>query len=343
MKTLGNFILKILELLKSDPKVSIAKYLMGTGIILVVGFGSLSYQFREHAFTYEDKADLTGYLFLIVGFILLIIRYFTITNNPVTLAYGKGMVNMDIHSPIKSIPKYEKFDCIELNLESINSYDKSKVMEDYDYNQKLMNKRTLNKNSKKVYVGALGSFPYLFLIGSLFRNAYSHMIILDYDRHASGGGKWYKLTLLNEREEKITHNLMYQNITIEERIQELNKSNNDEVAIALNYTFQINIDAIPEYLQNNILHLKHSYGIGHDKLSNEEIQRELLNELSTYMASLWSKHKKIHLFVSAQSSICINIGKSYMNNAHGVLILHNYDNNSKTYNWSIEYNRGEIY
>jgi len=40
MKTLGNFILKIFELLKSDTQTKIARYIMGAGLILVGGFGN---------------------------------------------------------------------------------------------------------------------------------------------------------------------------------------------------------------------------------------------------------------------------------------------------------------
>ena len=342
MKTIMNFILKIFELLKSDPKSSIAKYLISSGSILVVGFGNLSYKFREHTFTYSDEADYLGYLFLVVGFLLLVHSYSTIRKNAVSLAYGRGLENMDIHSPIEAIPKYERFDCIPLDIKEINSYDKNEVIDDYEFNNRLLENRIQNKNSKKIYVGALGSFPYLFLLGSLFKNAYSNVQILDFDRYKNGG-KWYKLPLLYEKEILISHKIVIEKSkSIEETINDFNNEDNNEVGIALGYTFATNKNAIPEVLKNNTLFLETSFDRGHDILSSEEVQTKLLKELSSYMASLWEGHDKIHLFVSAQSSMCINIGKNYMNNAHGVLVLYNYDNNLKSYNWSIEYDRGEI-
>ena len=345
MQSTMNFILKLFELLKSDPKTVIAKYIFFGGIGLR-GIGQIVYEYSDknisHVFTFSDGIDYTGYLLILIGVLLLIIRFFTIKNNPPSLVYGIGIENMDIHSPLNAIPSYERYDCLELNIPKIDSYDKNKLIETYKFTDILIKERVQNKKSQKVYIGALGSFPYLFLLGGLFRNAYSHIILLDYNRHADGGGKWYKLPSINESKEKLTHQLMYEVKTIEEKIDELNKSNSNEVGIALSYTFPINKDAIPMHLKNNILYLQNSYGIGHDKLSNEESQRELLNELSVYLASLWYKHEKIHLFVSAQSSICINIGKSYMNNAHGVLVLHNYDNDTSKYNWSVEFHKGTI-
>jgi hypothetical protein len=342
MKTLGNFILKIFELLKSDTQTKIAQYIMGSGLILVVGFGNFSYKFREHTLTYSDEVDYIGYLLILIGFALLIYRYFTIQKDAVALAYGKGIENMDIHSPIEAIPKYERFDCIEINLKTIDSYNKDEVIGNYKFNKELLQDRTLNKNSKKIYIGALGSFPYLFLLGSLFRNAYSNVEVLDFNRHKNGG-KWYKLPLIYEGKKVITHQkISSNNKSIKETITDLNNSENNEVGIALGYTFSTNKNAIPETLEENILFLETSLGTEHDILSLEEVQTKLLKELSNYMASLWNGHEKIHLFVSAQSSMCINIGKMYMNNAHGKLIIYNYDNNSKSYNWSLEFNQGNL-
>jgi len=270
--------------------------------------------------------------------IIAIYRTFT-KKNTITLVYGKGFENMNNHTPIEAIPKYLHFDCIEIYFKEINSYKRDELIENYSFYKQLIRDRTLNKSSKKVYIGSLGSFPYLFLLGSLFRNAYSEVITLDFNRHNS---KWYKLPNNSEVKENINHKLMYEDISINEKINDLNNLDYNEVGIALSYTFEVNKDAIPNQLKNHTLYLKNSYGIGHDKLSNEESQKELLKELSVYMATLWNSHKRIHLFVSAQSSICINIGKNYMNNAHGTLILHNYDNNSKSYNWSIEFNQGDL-
>jgi hypothetical protein len=345
MKTLGNFILKIFELLKSDPKTTIAKFLIGSGIMLK-GIGSITYKYQDknvqHTFTYVDGLDIVGYILILIGMILLLHRYITIQKYAVSLAYGKGIKNMNIHSPLEAIPTYERFDCISLNIKEINSYDKNETINDYNFNKILLENRIQNKNSKKIYVGALGSFPYLFLLGSLFRNAYSNVEVLDFNRHKNGG-KWYKLPLVYEGKKVITHQIISSNNkSIKETITDLNNSENNEVGIALGYTFSTNKNAIPETLEENILFLETSLGTEHDILSSEEVQTKLLKELSNYMASLWNGHEKIHLFVSAQSSMCINIGKMYMDNAHGKLIIYNYDNDSKSYNWSLEFNKGNI-
>ena len=339
MKNFYNFIIKFFELWKSDTITSIGKYLIGTGIVLLTGIGIFNVAYEGVAFQYSDEGNIIGYLFLLSGFIVIIYRTFT-KKNTVTLVYGRGLENMNNHSPIEAIPPYLHFDCIEVNLKEINSYKRDKLIENFNFNKQLMADRILNKNSKKVYIGALGNLPYLFLLGSLFRNAYSEVITLDFNRYKS---KWYKLPSFYEKEILITHKeISKKDKSIEEIILEFNDNDNNEVGIALGYTFATNKNAIPEVLKNNTLFLETSFDRGHDILSSEEVQTKLLKELSSYMASLWEGHDKIHLFVSAQSSMCINIGKNYMNNAHGVLVLYNYDNNLKSYNWNIEYDRGKI-
>ena len=60
------------------------------------------------------------------------------------------------------------------------------------------------------------------------------------------------------------------------------------------------------------------------------------------MAELSNKKKKIHLFVCARISFCINLGIYYMPRTHGIVVLHNYDNKTKERNWNIILNDGEL-
>jgi hypothetical protein len=126
----------------------------------------------------------------------------------------------------------------------------------------------------------LGSFPYLFLLGALTRNAYSNVKVLDFDRYQDGG-KWYVLPLFNTTKEILTHKLHYnfKDITIDDEINRLNVNNND-VGIVLGYTFPIDKSVIPEKIRDNTLYLTTSHPTRHDILSNEESQKTLLKDIS---------------------------------------------------------------
>lgn len=343
-----DFIYKVFLLLKGDPKTSIARYILYSGVALS-GIGTIIVRYKNNNetifFEFIDDMSYLGNILIILGVFLLVIRFFQLKRNAVTLAYGKGMgKKMDSNEPKYALPKYEQYDAIDLNLGDINSYDKNEVIKYYNFFKKLTEDRTFNKNSKKLYVGSLGSFPYLFLTGSLFVDAYSQINLLDYERHGSGeGGKWYSIgaKFSTENVKHVIYNSQEQ--TLEEKIHALKNSDAEEIGIALAYTFPIYKESISDQtLQENTIYLKNSFGYKHDSLCSESLQKDLLNELSVIMGSLSSSKKKIHLFVSAQASFCINIGKSYMKNAHGTLVLHNYNNKEGTYDWSIEFSQGNI-
>ncbi len=147
-----NFILKVFELLKMDPKTAISKYLIGSGILLK-GIGHIAYTYQDeeisHTFTYSDGLDITGYILILIGVALLVHRYFTIKDDGISLVYGKGIENMDIHIPVYSIPKFEQFDCIKIDLEEIDSYNKESVIENYHFNKKLIENRIEMKKNQK--------------------------------------------------------------------------------------------------------------------------------------------------------------------------------------------------
>jgi len=82
-------------------------------------------------------------------------------------------------------------------------------------------------------------------------------------------------------------------------------------------------------------------GIGHYLLNSEKTQQFLIDELLQFIQKLSKNGKRIHLFVSAQTSFCINLGKRYQDNVTGTVILHNYDAGLKSYTWGIEFNKGD--
>jgi len=334
-----NFVLKILDIMIGDTKAKIGSLLLLAGATLQINF---VIEPNKYTFSIGDGTDIISMILTIIGASLLIHRYFTITDDSITLFYGATLSNMNNKSPESALPRREKYKTIVKNLKRINSYDKNEVLNDYQFNKILLGERVENKESVKVYIAALGSFPYLFLLGALARNAYSNVKFLDFNRYKDGG-KWYILPLFKTTDNQLTHKLLYNqdNTTIEDEINRLN-NNDANVGIALGYTFPIKKEVIPSSLQNNTLYLTSSEETRHDILSNEEAQELLLKDISYYLNSLSKPNRDIHLFVSAQASMCMNIGKHYMDNAHGAILLYNYSNETRTHDWSIKFHKGVV-
>jgi hypothetical protein len=339
MDNFYNFVIKLFDLIKGDTKVKIGTALLFAGSALQINF---VIEPDKYSFNIGDGTDIISILLMIIGGLLLIHRYFTIKNNSITLFYGATLNNMNNKSPESALPRREKYKTIVKNLNRINSYNKNEVIEDYKFNKTLLGERIENKDSTKVYIAALGSFPYLFLLGALARNAYSNVKFLDYNRYKNGG-EWYILPPFKTTNNQLTHKLLYNqdNTTIEDEINRLNKSDAD-VGIALGYTFPVKKEVISSFLRDNTLYLTSSEDTRHDILSSEEFQEVLLKDISYFLNSLSKSKRNIHLFVSAQSSMCMNMGKHYMDNAHGSIILYNYNNETKTHDWSIKFHKGVV-
>jgi hypothetical protein len=334
-----NFVFKVFDLIKGDTKAKIGSLLLLAGATLQINF---VIEPDKYTFSISDGTDIISMLLTIIGASLLIHRYFTIKDDSITLFYGATLSNMNNKSPESALPRREKYKTIVKNLKRINSYDKNEVLNDYQFNKTLLGERVENKESVKVYIAALGSFPYLFLLGALARNAYSNVKFLDFNRYKDGG-EWYILPPFKTTDKQLAHKLQYNqnNTTIEDEINRLNKNDSD-VGIALGYTFPVKKEAIPSSLQNSTLYLTSSEDTRHDILSSEEAQELLLKDISYYLNILSKPKRSIHLFVSAQASMCMNMGKHYMDNAHGNIILYNYNNETATHDWAIKFNKGVV-
>ncbi len=346
-----NFIIKLWEMWKSDGQTKIGMFLIATGATMLA---SMNFVFTINRvkidkvvidsldFTISDSSyTFVSFIFLVIGLIMLTLKYFFYYKEYVILYYSKGISNMSDDIPYEALPKAERLNAQGVILhKNIDSYDKSLVKNGYEYINQVFNNRTYHQNAKKVYIASFASFPYLFLLGSGLRNAHAKSEVLEHNRQEKSG-KWTRLKEFSDKE--ITHTLVGDDSTIDEKIKDIKSRAIEDIGIALSYSFPIEKSVLPKELKEKTLILSHSLGTSIESLNCKAHQEVLCKELVNIIAKLTSdKKRNIHLFVSAQASMCINIGKIYMDNAHGTLLLYNFDNTSKTYNWSIEFHKGEI-
>jgi len=346
-----NFIIKIWEMLKADGQTKIGMFLIATGATMLA---SMNFVFTINKikidevaidsldFTISDSSyTLVSFVFLIIGLGMLTLKYYSYYKEYVILYYSKGIPNMSDDIPYEALPKSEKLNARGVILhKNIDSYNKNDVKNGYAYINQVFNNKTYHQNAKKVYISSFASFPYLFLLGSGLRNAHAKSEVLEYNRQENSG-KWTRLKEFSDKE--ITHSLIGDNCTIDAKINDIKSKEIDDIGIALSYSFPIEKSILPKEFQDTTLILSHSLGTGIESLSCKPHQEKLCKELVNIIAKLSSdKKRNIHLFVSAQASMCINIGKIYMDNAHGTLFLYNFDNSNKTYNWSIKFHKGEL-
>jgi len=342
MSKIMNVIEWLFALWKGDPilKTGMRLVLIGAGII---GFSIPTFSIEKYgvSFSISDStfgaSYLLGAISFIIGLGMIVHRYSQLSKKPAVVYYGQGMPNMDDKAPIYALPRIDRYFARIEDLSAVDSYDKDTLVKETQFYQRLFSKRTKHKGAPVIYLAALGSFPYLFTLGTLLRNAHNRVRVLEHARNAAGGSKWHLLD--KHSDDVITHIVQGdEDQPYMQAVREINSKKNQEVGIALSYTFEISQKDLPEELRGSTIILKTSLGYGLDKLSNESIQGELLSELSVILNLLGKNRPRVHLFVAAQASMCINIGKCYQDNVHPELVLYNYTR-GQGYNWSVSYNQ----
>lgn len=321
-------------------KIGIFFFLAGIGLITSGSSYFFSFNDSETNIIFGFSSDEPNYFILVVGFIFLIIgsymlikQYLKVASEHIVLYYANVLEIGDSKAPTYAMLKNDKINAVEEYLDLINSYDKDSVIEDYKHNLKSFKNRAKHKDLEKIYLGALGSFPYLYLLGTLLRNGHIQSVVLDYNRNKD---KWYRIDETGPE----AHHLVVDGSNIKDKISELRDSDSNDIGIALSYTFNIEKSSLPLGLQENTLLLKNSINNGHDKLMNLESQKTLLDELALIIDEFKSVGKNVHLFVSAQASFCVNMGKRYQDNTMHDVNLYNYYNGVR--DWYITYDKGVV-
>jgi len=344
MNSVLNFIVRLYAIWKGDPvlKIGMKMLIIGAGII-GISIPTISIEKYGFSLSISDATSGLSYVLGVISFItglwIILHRYSQLSKNPAVIYYGQGMPNMDDKAPVYALPRIDRYFARIENLSAVDSYDKGTLLREIPFYQRLFLGRTKHKDAPTIYLAALGSFPYLFVLGTLLRNAHGKVRILDHARNASGGNKWHLLDEISDKK-TITHLVQGdEGRPYMDAVKDLSCNATQEVGVALSYTFEISRNDLPEDLRESTIILKHSLGNGLDKLSSDPNQEKLLSELTVILNTLSKGGQRVHLFVAAQASMCINLGKCYQDNAHGILELYSYSRDHG-YNWSITYNQG---
>jgi len=339
---LGNILKDVLEFFKGDLWIKTGLALIFSGGITGVLIPTITFdtEYIDGSISNAPSTlwEITGVILTLIGIFIILYRLAYLRSHPAHLMYIRGFDNMDENPPYQALPMSDR--SAKATKRLIHSYEKEKFLDDIKYIQRSFKEVSDEPSATKVYIAALGNFPSLFLIGTFLRDGKTESIIMDFERYKS---KWYRLDKYAKGE--VAYNVLddmpYNDI--DTAIKDITDNKPTDVGLSLAYTFDIPKDQIPVHIRPNTLFLKTSLGCGHDKLANIQSQRNMINELSLILNKLSKPNnvERIHLFMAAQASFTIALGKAYMNNAHGTLILHNYSH-KEGYNLSIKYNKGEI-
>lgn len=174
---------------------------------------------------------------------------------------------------------------------------------------------------KKAYIGGLARIPFLVAYGSMLRNQSAQIVYFD-KFHRNG-----EYALLEDFNEKIS---------LKDYDFNINISNN--VGLALGFTTAISREQLPESLRDSVIMLYPSKGTARNLIKNQDNLQEISDEIVHIIDNLSSRVnvQRVHLFLSVQSSLAIEIGRRYQEGTHKNWIIHNFNPDEGCYDWALE-------
>ena len=187
----------------------------------------------------------------------------------------------------------------------------------------------LQEKGQRLYIGGLARVPFLVSYGTLLRNLSSELCYFDkFHRN----GEWQLLSDVNEKIGIIQKN----------EIDSVN--DNGDIGIAINFTTKIEKHQLPVDIQNHIINISPSVENERNLIKNQDNLQESSKIIGVLIDKLSAlpNCKRIHLFLSVQSALAIEIGRKYQEGTHKNWVIHNYDAQSGAYNWALELSKSGV-
>lgn len=344
-----NQLIRVWERVKGDIPARLALGLTSLGITLLGGSGAVYYASLSYTTTGGATVKLEfslgdicfivaliGGLFALSGFIMILRRFRSLekvaSTRDTALFFFAGFPNMNDQIPISSIPKNIQPKVTAFPMGKMDSYDPKKIVEKYPFYAQTIKERTLHSGYSSAFVAALGSIPYLYLIGAMFRNGNIHLRTLEHDRKED---KWNTLEDVGEQK-----HLLCQLSEITDRSKILDVVEHacwSDTGLAISLTNQIQSTELPDFIRDQTISLKLNSEFEYNALPCEPVQDEIIEQIAHLLTSISKYTSHIHLFVCAQASFVIKLGRLYQDSMMGEVVIHNYDASSKSYNWALRF------
>lgn len=290
-------------------------------------------------FSASDVSFITttlGILTWIIGAGLIIIEVSLVKSSARKTAkiLITGLPGTSNDFPSEVLTQAEKFDARETVFLSVNEIDgldhaKQIAMYNSELTVDLFKRFILHQDCQKIYIGGLTRIPFLVAYGAFLRNVSAKISYFDkFHRDAS----W---KILNQEDKDITFSNFH-----------LEKQPNDtgDLGIAVGFSGIIETKQLPNKLQNCTTILKANTETSRNLIQNQEnlqriseTVRDIIEELSSVPDC-----KQVHLFLSVQSTLAIEIGRRFQEGTQRNWVIHNFNFQKAKYEWAIELSKEGI-
>ncbi|WP_226093333.1 SAVED domain-containing protein [Dickeya oryzae] len=288
---------------------------------------SLTYQ------KYSDIAQIISLSFIVIGFILWCICVYLalrdLNKRDIALIRAYGFENTDPQAAERVLSSREKAKILPVDFKAFDSRDKNNNLSNASFIRQTIRERIHHTDATTAYVAALGSVPYLYMIGSFMTDGHLALKLFDFDR----GKKVFHSLDAPPTNAEIVKRYNGQQISDSKYVP----SNNGKViGLAISFTMEILEKDLPAEFIGHTLHAQLNTGFRFDNLPEEEEQEKIVKSLSYIISELKKQADEVHLFVSAQASLIVRLGTLYQEGLHGAISIWHWNSIANHYEWCLK-------
>jgi hypothetical protein len=334
-----SFIERSREARKENPFVRYGYIIFNAGLILLSSGVVLTITLKTPQIQFALNLDASVGWFLLIfgaaiattGIIFIIVGQSSLKREWLAkrFYYLKGLDNQTIFPPLSSLPKMALLYHQTPILLTIKNQDINTIFEDLIFSKKIIEEKIEQYQSKDIFFAGLARVPCLFFIGYSFRNAHSTITLIEHDHRID---QWIKLEKVDEPDIDLIIEYQIEN--------EVVKYNN--IAITIEFTSEILKDELPSFLQDSIVRIKSKSKFTHNLIKSQTTLRRIVEEIINELIRLNKRCNRLHLFISAQSTVVFELGRRYQDGMIGDITIYNYDPIRKGYPWAISLTNKEI-
>ncbi|MBB1339291.1 SAVED domain-containing protein [Pseudoalteromonas sp. SR44-2] len=235
-----------------------------------------------------------------------------------------GLPGVSDDFPTGILSKSEQRSAREVIVLSVQDNDIEKQVERYNAEVcvDLFKRFVLHHQCEKLYIGGLARIPFLVAYGVFLRNVSN----ITYFDKMHGSTDW---RILDNEDVNIQ-------LSNTESLPKADENGN--VGLAVGLSTPILQDQLPFEFKNNTAILSSTTLVERNLVLNQEnLQRLSSSLLATIdVLSRDPKVRRIHLFLSVQSSLAIEIGRKFQEGIHKTWVIHNFNGNEGHYEWALE-------
>lgn len=330
------------EQIKQIKKKSAPFATLGTKLIIrsliTIGVGNIAlYLIFPKGMLIEEFKVSNGELSiftLILAVIVMIIGFgmilFEVLNYKRARKTGKliinGMKNGYKNFPIDILSFEEKNNSRDIiNIGMIEEVDNLEKQIEYYNSEKqidLYNRFIFNDEVENLYVCGISRVPFLVAYGACLKGNVS----VKYIEREHSTNKSFFLDDVNQK------------INIIKMNEQIELSEYGDIGIAIGFTSEIHKEHLPEKLKGHTLFIKPSLEEDRLLIKNQDNLIEIVKKIQKIIDSYSSNSlcKKIHLFLSIQTSFAIELGRHFQEGIHKNWVIHNFDGRTGKYSWALE-------